>query len=81
MFFTVHISESKELLEQERVFEYPLDGFDEVRLQGGGVLPAWVLGIQERLESSVCLGCKIQMKPLDQSKIITAALRKSLFQV
>lgn len=66
MFFTVHISESKELLEQEGVLEYPLDGFDEVRLQGGGVLPARVLGVQERLESRVCLGCKIHRKPLDQ---------------
>lgn len=63
MFLTVHISESKELLEQQGVFEYPLDGFDEVRLQGGGVLPARVLRVQERLESSVCLGCKAQGKP------------------
>lgn len=66
MFLTVHVSESKELLEQEGVFEYPLDGFDEVRLQGGGVLPPRVLGIQECLESSVCLGCKGQRKPGDQ---------------
>lgn len=32
MFFTVYIRQSEELLQQERVFQYPLDGFDEVRL-------------------------------------------------
>jgi len=56
MFFTVYISQSKELLQQEGVFQYPLDGFDEVRLQSGGVLPPGILSIQKCLESSVCLG-------------------------
>lgn len=62
MLFTVHVGESKELLEQEGVFEDPLDGFDEVRFQRGGMLPAGVLGIQERLESRVSLGCRIHME-------------------
>ena len=35
MFLTVRISERVELLQQQRVLQDPLDGFDQVRLQRG----------------------------------------------
>lgn len=58
VFLTLRIGQRKQLPEQKRVFEDPLDGLDEVRLQRRGVLLPGVLGIQERLEGRVCLGWK-----------------------
>lgn len=56
--FTVSVSERHQLPEQQRVFEDPLNRFDQVRLQGGGVLLGGVLGVKELLKSLVCLCCK-----------------------
>lgn len=39
------VCQGEELLQQQRVLEDPLDGFDEVRLKGGGVLLFRVLGV------------------------------------
>lgn len=58
MLLALCVGQGKELLEQQWVLEYPLDGLDEVRLQRGRVLLPRVLGIQERLESCVGLGWK-----------------------
>lgn len=49
----VRVGEGVELLQQQRVLQNPLDGFDQVRLQGGRVLlPGVSLG-QEGLEMGV----------------------------
>lgn len=45
VFLALSVRQSEELLEQKRVLEDPLDGLDEVRLESGGVLLFWVLGI------------------------------------
>lgn len=50
MFLTVRISERVELLQQQRVLQDPLDGFDQVRLQGGWMLLSGVSLSQESLE-------------------------------
>lgn len=39
------VRQGKELLQQKRVLEDPLDGLDEVRLESGGVLLFRVLGV------------------------------------
>lgn len=49
----LRVRQSKQLLQQKRVLEDPLDGLDEVRLESGRVLPSRVLGVQERLEGWV----------------------------
>lgn len=54
----VRVRQGKQLPEQERVLEDPLDGLDEVRLQRGRVLLPWVLDVQECLERRVRLGWK-----------------------
>lgn len=56
MLLALSVGQRKQLLEQKWVLKDPLDGLDEVRLQGGRVLLPRVLGIQERLESGVGLG-------------------------
>ena len=58
VFLALRVRQSKKLLQQKRILKDPLDGLDEVRLQGGRVLLLWVLGVQERLESCVRLGWK-----------------------
>lgn len=53
MLLAVRVSEGVELLQQQRVLQNPLDGFDQVRLQGGRMLlPGVSLG-QEGLEIRV----------------------------
>lgn len=49
----VRVGEGVELLQQQRVFQNPLDGFDQVRLQGGRVLLSGVSLGQEGLELGV----------------------------
>lgn len=49
----VRVSEGVELLQQQRVLQNPLDGFDQVRLQGGRVLLSGVSLGQEGLEIRV----------------------------
>lgn len=49
----VRVSEGVELLQQQRVFQNSLDGFDQVRLQGGRVLLSGVSLSQESLEIGV----------------------------
>lgn len=58
VFLTLRVRQSKKLLQQKRILKDPLDGLDEVGLQGGRMLLLWVLGVQERLESCVRLGWK-----------------------
>ena len=41
------------LLQQKRVFQDPLDGLDQVGLQGGRVLLPSVAGLEELLKSLV----------------------------
>lgn len=41
----LRVRQSKKLLQQERVLQDPLDGFDEVRLECGRMLLLRVLGI------------------------------------
>lgn len=49
----VRVSEGVELLQQQRVLQDPLDGLDQVRLQGGRVLLSGVPLGQEGLEIRV----------------------------
>lgn len=51
----VCISERHQLSQQEGVLEHPLHGFDQIRLQGGGVLLGVVPRIQELFEGLICL--------------------------
>lgn len=55
MLLAVCISERYQLSQQEGVLEHPLHGFDQIRLQGGGVLLGVVPCIQELFEGLVCL--------------------------
>ena len=50
---SARLSEVLELLQQEGVFQYPLDGLDEVGLQGGGMLLSRIPGGQELLQCLV----------------------------
>lgn len=52
------VGQGHELPEQQRVLEHPLDGLDEVGLQGGGVLLGGVPRVQESLEGLVGFSCK-----------------------
>lgn len=54
----VGVSEGVELLQQQRVLQNPLDGFDQVRLQSGRMLLAGVPLGQEGLELGIGFGCK-----------------------
>ena len=45
--------EDLQLLQEQRVLEDPLNGLDEVRLQGGRVLLAGIPGCQELLQGLV----------------------------
>lgn len=54
----VRVSEGVELLQQQGVFQNPLDGLDQVRLQGGRVLLSGVPLGQEGLEIGVGFGWK-----------------------
>lgn len=49
----VRVSEGVELLQQQGVLQNSLDGFDQVRLQGGRVLLSGVSLGQEGLETGV----------------------------
>lgn len=54
----VAVGEGDQLPEQQGVLEHPLHRFDQVGLQGGGVLLGGVPGIQEFLKGLVGLGWK-----------------------
>ena len=45
-----------ELCEKEGILEYPLNRFDEVRLQGSGVLLLWIAGGEKLLQRLISLG-------------------------
>lgn len=51
--FAVRVSEGVELLQQQRVLQNSLDGFDQVRLQSGRMLLSGVSLGQEGLEIGV----------------------------
>lgn len=59
----VAVGEGDQLPEQQGVLEHPLHRFDQVGLQGGGVLLGGVPGIQEFLEGLVGLGWKRSAEP------------------
>ena len=46
-----------QLLQQQRVLEDPLDGLDQVGLQGGAVLLTGVQAVQEVLQGLVAVAC------------------------
>ena len=46
-----------QLLQQQRVLEDPLDGLDQVGLQGGAVLLPGVQAVQEVLQGLVAVAC------------------------
>ena len=48
-------AQALQLTQQQGVLQYPLDGLDQVRLQGGGLLAVGVAGQQEVLEGLVAL--------------------------
>lgn len=52
----VAVSEGDQFPEQQGVLEHPLHRFDQVGLQGGGVLLGGVPGVQEFLEGLIGLG-------------------------
>ena len=52
------VGQRHQLSEQQRVLQDSLDGFDQVRLQGGRVLIGRIPRFQEVLEGRVRLGCK-----------------------
>lgn len=53
MLLAVRVSEGVELLQQQRVLQDSLDGFDQVRLQSGRMLLSGVSLSQEGLEVRV----------------------------
>lgn len=53
---TVRVRERVELPQQEGILQHPLDGFDQVRLQGGRVLLLGVALLQEGLEIWIGFG-------------------------
>lgn len=60
--FAVGVGERVELPQQQRVLQDPLDGFDQVRLQRGGVLLPGVPLRQEGLELWIGFGCRGEMR-------------------
>lgn len=63
MLLAVGVGERDQLPEQQGVLEHPLHRFDQVGLQGGGVLLGGVPGIQEFLEGLIGLGWKTNGDP------------------
>lgn len=56
------VREVLELLQEEWVLEDPLDGLDEVRLQGKAVLPLRVPRLQEVGQGCIAFACKRENK-------------------
>lgn len=56
VFFAVWVCERVEFSEQQGILENPLDGFDQVRLQGVGVLLLGVALVQEGFEGWIVFG-------------------------
>ena len=52
----VWVCERIQFLEQEGILQHPLDGFDQVGFQGGGVLLLGVALFQEGLEIGIGFG-------------------------
>lgn len=73
----VTVGEGHQFPEQQGVLEHPLHRFDQVGLQGGGVLLGVVPGIQEFLEGLIRLGCKTSAEP---STFVAAASPLKLWQ-
>ena len=68
MFVRVGVGEHLQLLEQERVFQDALDGFDQVRLQRGRVLLARVPRLQKVAQDLVRL-CKANMGEVESTQM------------
>lgn len=58
MLLAVAVGEGDQFPEQQGVLEHPLHRFNQVGLQGGGVLLGEVPGLQEFLEGLIGLGWK-----------------------
>lgn len=63
MLLAVAVGEGDQFPEQQGVLEHPLHRFDQVGLQGGGVLLGGVPGVQEFLEGLIGLGWKTDAEP------------------